>query len=998
MRRGVVAAVACVLFSSGLVAAPPLQPRREAALQHLAVASQHPPRVSLDTDPGAAYVVATLPATAGDAAAAARQVVGPIAGLWGLADPARQLVVQEVIHDTLGFDHVVFQQQVDGVPVRNAWLVAHRNAAGTFVAVHGRLIAAAPAHAQQPRITAQEALRRALAALPWRPVVDGYTAPQLVYVPFADTAVLAWFFDLPSLAPRPSRFQVAVDAITGDVLRVLDAFATVTGSGPGSRGAIRQFEVTPGPGGYTMEDTTRGQGVLTYDAARSQSRGNLVRSSSTTFDQPSHAAAVDAHYFAEMVYDAYRDLGRNSLDGNGMKIISTVHYGENYVNAGWTGSQMIYGDGDPARHYPFSVAPDVVAHELQHAVTDFTVPLEYWGQSGALNEAWSDIFGFFADPEDWLMGEDIFKNGGAFRSFDDPHQFGDPATMDEFFFTRSDNLGVHTNSNIINHAFYHQVQRLGAGRLADLRRVYYRVLEGRYMTPTATFWDARSALEQAARDLFGDSSDVLAAIAAGFDAVGIAGEPRALSATFVPAAASTPGLAGSQWVSDVRVLNAGSATANLTMWYSVSGDDWYPANTPPKKQFSVAPGATLVLDDAVRTLFEKSGTKGALEIRATQNSLLIAARTYNQTSSGTYGQYTAAVDAATGPTPTDPQHVLMLSGGGRYRSNVGFVETTGFNCFVDLTLRDAAGTELARKTLYLGPWQHRQEEVFSLFGVAPTASARLEVKPRPGSNLLAYGSVIDNVSNDAVYVPAQPAASAAGPLVVPVAIRKGGLAGSFWRTDLAVVNLRSEAIADLALTFYPHDGAPPTTRSIALASGETRDMADVLASLFGLDGVQGQLEVADPSGSANGLLVASRTYTVASTSAGEASYGQFVPAVPRADAIRTGQTAFLPYLTGGASHRTNLGVLETAGDAATVAVDILRADGSVVATLTKSLKPREWFQFLRVLDGRDLGGSTAASARVRVTSGTGRVVAYASVIDNVTNDPINVPMATPLSP
>ncbi len=969
----------------------PATPLRQEALAQLASRSTSAPLLALDPDSGAAYVVAALPAPGGDPVAAARQVLAPLAGLWGLADPDRQLALREVIRDGLGFEHVVFQQVVGTIAVRNAWLVAHRAPNGVVTALHGRLVASAPSRATEPRVSAAEAARAALAALPWQPVLEEPPQPQLVYVPHNGTAALAWFFDLPTLSPRPARFQVSVDARTGDVLRLLDAFATVTGTGPGSRGVTRQFEVSAAAGGYTMEDATRGLGVLTYDAAHSQSRGNLVRSTSTTFAEPAHAAAVDAHYFAEMVYDAYRSLGRNSLDNAGMQIISTVHYGENYVNAGWTGAQMIYGDGDPALHYPLSVAPDVVAHELQHAVTEFTVPLEYWGQSGALNEAWSDIFGFFADPEDWLMGEDIFKSGGAFRSFEDPGSYGDPSNMDEYFFTRSDNLGVHSNSNIVNHAFYHQVQRLGLGRLEDLRRVYYRVLEGRYMTPTATFWDARAAVEQAARDLFGEGSDVLAALAEGFEAVGISGAPRALSAIFIPAAASTPGLAGSQWVTDVRIFNAGEHTANLTMWYSVGGNDWYPANTPAKRTFSVAPGATLALDDAVQAQFGKSGTKGALEIRATQNSLLIAARTYNQTGNGTYGQYTAAVDAAAGPTPTEPQHILMLSGGDRYRSNVGFVETAGFNCFVDLSLRDGTGAELAKKTLYLGPWQHRQEEVFAFFGVPPVTNARLEVKPRAGSNLLAYGSVIDNVSNDAVYVPALPPTTGGGPLILPVAIRKGGLAGSLWRTDLFLANVGTDPIPGLQVTFYPHDGSSPATRTVSMAAGETREIADVVASLFGLDGVQGQLELATAQGSAAGLVVTSRTYTVAATPAGQASFGQFVPAAPRAAALGEGQAAFLPYLTGGTDFRTNLGLLETAGEPATVEVALLRADGSVAATLAKTLKAREWFQFLRVLDGVELGGSRAASARVRVTAGGGRVLAYASVIDNRTNDPINVP-------
>ncbi len=983
---------ACAAVSLAWAGQPRHQLRQE-ALARLAASSLVPPRVVLDEDPGAAYVTAAVPAATADPVAAAREVVAPVAALWGLADPARQLRLREVLHDSLGFDHVVFEQHVGSIPIRNAWLVAHRNPAGRFTAIHGRLVSGAPTTPAQPRLAAAEATRIALAALPWQPVLDGEPRPELVYVAHHGTAVLAWFLDLPSLAPRPSRFQVAVNAVTGDVLRVLDTFATVTGTGPGSRGVLRQFEVTAGPGGYTMEDGTRGQGILTYDAAGSQSRGNLVRSASTTFDHPSHAAAVDAHFFAEMVHDAYRALGRNSLDDNGMKIISTVHFGENYVNAGWTGTQMIYGDGNPAEHYPLSVAPDVVAHELQHAVTEFTVPLEYWGQSGALNEAWSDIFGFFADPEDWLMGEDIFKNGGAFRSFENPNLYGDPKHVDEFFFTRSDNLGVHYNSGIVNHAFYHQVQALGLARLDDLRRVYYRVLAGRYMTPTATFWDARAAVEQAARDLFGETSDVLAALAAGFDAVGIEGEPRALTAWFIPAAASTPGLSGSQWVSDLRLVNVGPDPANLTMWYSVSGDDWYPANTPAKRQYSVPPGATLALDDVVRTQFGKSGTKGALEVRSTRNSLLMAARTYNQTGSGTYGQYTGAVTAASGPTPGEPQHILMLSGGERYRSNVGFVETGGGQCFVDLFLRDAAGAQLAKKTLYLGPWQHRQEEVFAFFGVPPVAHARLEVKPRPGGEVQAYGSVIDNVSNDAVYVPALPPATAAGSLVVPVAIRKGGLAGSLWRTDLFVANLRAEALAALEVAFFPASGATPTRRTLSLAAGETREIGDVLASLFGLDGVQGYLEVMADDGSAAGLVVTSRTYTVAATAAGQASFGQFVPALPGSAVLRAGQTTYLPYLTGGSAYRVNLGLVETGGEAATVVVDLVRADGSLMATLTKQLAPHESFQYLRVLDGRDLHESPAASARVRVVGGSGGVVAYASVIDNLTNDPINVPMA-----
>ena len=990
MKR--LAAATLLLLATAAAAAPSPQARaRPQAEARLAARALGPLRVVLDPEPGAAYVRGVLPVTAREPLAAALEVVRPARDLWGLADPDHQLRVRDLLTDELGFTHVVLQQRVGDVPVRNAWLVVHREPRGAVVAVHGRLVPGTPASPVPPRVTAAAATSAALSALPWVIVPSRPPRAELAFIEWRGTAVLAWTLDLPTLEPRPARFQVSVDAATGEVLEAWDSLATLDGTGAGSRGSVRTFQISQDATGYTMTDTTRGQGVLTYSANGGYSRGQIVRSNSTVFDLPLHPAAVDAHFFAETVYDFYKGLGRDSIDGAGMKIISTVHYGNAWENAAWDGTQMVYGDGDPNTSYPYSAGLDVVAHELTHGVDEHTVNLEYRGQSGALNEAWSDIMAFFVDPDDWLMGEDLSKNGSAIRSFENPALYGQPGHVDEFVYTRSDNLGVHYNSGIFNHALYHQVQTLGSSRLGDLARIYYRVLDARYMTPTATFWDAREGVEQAARDLFGEGSDILAAIASSYDEVGVSGEPRALLKLFVPTAASNTGQAGSVWVTDLRMVNTGPDPVDVTLWYSVSGGDTYPANTPPKQKVTIAPGAVAAIDDVVATTFAKPGTKGGVEFRPSRDHVLIASRTYNQTGNGTYGQYVGAVDAADGPTAALPQHVLMLSGGGRYRTNIGIIETRGLDAFVRFVLHDASGAEVANKLIYVGSWQHRQDELFAWLETAPIDNCRLEIRASDESPVTVYASVIDNVSNDAVYVPAFAPMANHGPALVPVVIRKGGLAGSLWRSDVTVANLRTEA-AELTFTYTAAAGGAPLTATRSLAAGATLQLQDVVAALFGGDGTQGQLQIAAADGTADGLVVASRTYTVATTASGEASFGQFIPALPLTAAGRPGEEMVLPYLTGGAAFRTNLGLVETAGENATVAVDLVRSDGTVLATLTRTLKPRESVQLLRVLDGRDLGASPAATARVRITSATGRVVAYASVIDNITNDPINVPM------
>lgn len=219
-----------------------------------------------------------------------------------------------------------------------------------------------------------------------------------------------------------------------------------------------------------------------YDSEQTQNLpGTLVRSEG----QPSNndVAANEAYDYLGVTYDFFwQAYQRNSLDNQGLTLKGTVHYGKDYQNAFWNGQQMVFGDGDGEIFNRFTIALDVVGHELAHGVTETEAGLIYFEQAGALNESLSDVFGSLvkqfsrketADQADWLIGEGLLAegiNGKGLRSmsapgtaYDDPLLGKDPqpADMKGYVQTREDNGGVHLNSGIPNRAFYLAAKALG---------------------------------------------------------------------------------------------------------------------------------------------------------------------------------------------------------------------------------------------------------------------------------------------------------------------------------------------------------------------------------------------------------------------------------------------------------------------------------------------------------------------------------------------------------
>ena len=255
-------------------------------------------------------------------------------------------------------------------------------------------------------------------------------------------------------------------------------------------------------------------------------------------------AADEAYDGLGATHDLFwRAFARNSIDDQGMPLHASVHYDVDYNNAFWDGERMVFGDGDGDLFNRFTVALDVIAHELGHGVTEFEGPLIYHKQSGALNESMSDVFGSLtkqmllnqtADQADWLIGAGLFTanvQGRALRdmanpgtAYDDPvlGQDPQPVHMDDYARTNRDNGGVHINSGIPNRAFHLVATQLGGYAWERAGRIWYETLRDSRLRATAGFLAfARLTLANAGR-LFGEGSPEQQAVRAGWNRVGIA--------------------------------------------------------------------------------------------------------------------------------------------------------------------------------------------------------------------------------------------------------------------------------------------------------------------------------------------------------------------------------------------------------------------------------------------------------------------------------------------
>ncbi|MGB1315944.1 MAG: M4 family metallopeptidase, partial [Chitinophagales bacterium] len=352
---------------------------------------------------------------------------------------------------------------------------------------------------------------------------------QIVLVKTKNDLSFAYKFDVYAITPL-ARYYVYVDAITGDVIKKDDRIHEISTDGTANckyHGVQTITVDSVSPTNFTLNDALRN--IATKDLNTGTNYATAVdftdtdNNWNTTTNQDD--AALDAHYGAEMTYDFFLTrYGLNSYNGAGASINSYVHYSTDYPNAFWNGTEMTYGDGDLI-DYTALTSIDVVAHEVSHAVTEYSANLVYSYESGALNESFSDIFGvaidFYADPANanWKMGDLFHITGDGFRDMSNPNVKGDPDTyLGTYWFTGSaDNGGVHTNSGVQNYWYYLLTE--GGSGINDLANSYnvtaigmndatdiaYRNLS-LYLTTNSQYSDARFYSIQSAVDLFGACS------------------------------------------------------------------------------------------------------------------------------------------------------------------------------------------------------------------------------------------------------------------------------------------------------------------------------------------------------------------------------------------------------------------------------------------------------------------------------------------------------------
>lgn len=274
--------------------------------------------------------------------------------------------------------------------------------------------------------------------------------------------------------------------------------------------------------------------------------GRIVRREG---DPPTGDPAVDEAYAgAGATYDLYREaFGRHSIDGRGLHLRSSVHFHQGYDNALWNGEQMVYGDGDEDLPMDqrlfnrFTTAVDIISHELTHGVTQYEANLRYAGQTGALNESFSDIFGALtkqyclnqtARQADWIIGQGLFTpnvRGAGIRSlkapgsaYDDPVLGKDPqpAHMRDYKNIADDHGGVHINSGIPNHAFYVAAVEIGGFAWEKAGKIWYTALCDR-LSSSSDFQTAAFITYQVAGELYGTGSLEQQAVKRGWAEVGI---------------------------------------------------------------------------------------------------------------------------------------------------------------------------------------------------------------------------------------------------------------------------------------------------------------------------------------------------------------------------------------------------------------------------------------------------------------------------------------------
>ncbi|MGZ5444755.1 MAG: Ig-like domain-containing protein [Thermoanaerobaculia bacterium] len=470
----------------------------------------------------------------------------------------------------------------------------------------------------------------------------------------------------------------------------------------------------------------------------------------------------------------------------------------------------------------------------------------------------------------------------------------------------------------------------------------------------------------------------------------------------VPAVAHAQGI-GSPFRSDVRIVNVSFADIDYEISYTPSQTDG--TQTGKKTTITIRAGDVLALDDIVAAWFGAGmlgeGGLGTIEIRPLTSDnpfdTFASSRTYALDAGGTLGQFIPALRANQfiGNIAQDALARISLqqvASSSAYRTNIGFVEGTGAPVSFVARLVDGGNNAIGQISRSLQPYGQFQSSLTNLFGNVELPDGRVEVEvTSPGGKVSAYASVLNNLTNDPLMVfPAQPARTTARRYVLAGIAEFVAPDGRNFHSDMRVYN-GGDTPVTITLWYYdrgsstPHTSAPPALRT--LQPGQVLAVDNVLPSLW--PNVTGGGEVLITTPEESSLVVTSQTY---SRQANGGTKGQFIPGVTFREAVGFGERALeVLQLEQSAQYRSNVGFVEVTGAPATIEVTAFEPDTKSSVVTSIPLQANEYRQFDRILQQLGLGTVYNGRVSVKVITGSGRVYAYGSVVDNRTEDPTYVP-------
>ncbi len=469
-------------------------------------------------------------------------------------DSDRDLKIQSVIKSKNNWKHYKYKQFYKDIPILTGNYTLHRKG-NKLIKTSGNLLPFIKLNTD-PELSEDIAIENAKNYIVFKYKDKLFidkdsifsSPPKLViadnkYPDFSGEYRLAYEVIISFNTGIPHKEQMIIDSKTGNIINAISliCYSSVKGIANTKYSGRQNITVDSiSKNKFLLQDLSRGDGIFTvnsYDNKVFSDEDNVWDNTNEYQDE----IATDIHFGAISFYDFMSDrYGWKGLDNKGFELRSYVHYdaGASYVNAFWNGENVHFGDGDCANYGPLT-SLDIVGHEFAHGFTQFSSGLIYSGESGALNESMSDIFGKAIEYYYGVSGSFTWDNAGQivksqnaepFRSMKDPNLYNDP----KFYYGNfwDSNQEVHTNSGVFNYWFYllveggqgenelglsFDVKPIGMDKAIDI--VF--LMQTAYLIPNSSYLHAKESSLEATKDLFGENSEELKAVREAWKAVGV---------------------------------------------------------------------------------------------------------------------------------------------------------------------------------------------------------------------------------------------------------------------------------------------------------------------------------------------------------------------------------------------------------------------------------------------------------------------------------------------